>query len=221
MFRIRIDVVSGLNSDDVIEVCEPKAHVIVLHELPKGNPHYHLYVETEIKEQTLRQRIKRKFSNLKSTDYSIKKCDAERVNEYVQYMFNTKHGNKWELIDTNNFDTELLDSLKKAAKEVSDQFETIHKSKKSDRPTIYDIAQQISEELKKRFTNIKTMTTVETIPFPQLYEEALNIAIDICHKNRQPFEEHYLRRLVTTAVATSAKGKQGIIRKIMAKEFSL
>lgn len=221
MFRIRIDRILGLDSDSVIELCEPKTHVTVLHELPKGNPHYHLYVETDVKEQALRQRFKRKFTELKSTDYSIKKCDAARVNEYIQYLFNTKHGNKWELIDTNNFDIELLDNLKKAAKEISDHFETVHKSKKSDRPTVYDIATEISEELKKRFTSVKTMSTVETTPFPQLYEEALNIAIDICHKYKQPFEEHYLRRLVTTAVGVSAKGKQGIIRKIMAKEFSL
>jgi len=224
MFRLRIDIVNDLNGDQLLEVCRPDTHVLVRHELPTGNPHYHAYFkfDSDMKEPALRQRIKRKFEYLKPTDYSIKKCNPDRINEYVQYMFNTKHGNKWELIDTNNFDTQLLDSLKKAAQEISDDFAE-RNPKKSDKPTIYDLAMEIDKAFKAKYhisdNQLDQLGQQQPPEGPEEYEEYLAIAITTCRKYRQPFEEHYLRKLVTTALCERSSGRKTIIRKIMAKEF--
>lgn len=224
MYRIRVDIVNDLNSDDILEPCGPaKQAVIVRHELPHGNPHYHIFIHNDVKENTLRQRFKRKFSNLKSSDYSIKKCDEQRINEYVQYMFNTKHGNKWELIDTINFDDKLINTLMENAKKVSDDYEGT-KSKKLDKPTIYDLAKEIDKAFKQQYniTNnpVEQLGKRQAPEGPEEYEEYLRLAVTICHKYSQPFEEHYLRRLVTTAITLNKKGTEFIIRKIMLKEFS-
>lgn len=221
MFRLRIDRVDGVDSDKIMDICKPNSCVMVLHELPHGNPHYHAYIayDGEMKENTLRQRIKRGFDNLKRTDFSLKKCDADRVNEYVQYMFNTKHGNQWELIDVRNFDNQLIDDLKKAAKEISDQY-VKSVEKKSNKPTVWDLAAEIRERLTKLYEKtVSTLTYLEEPEYQKMYADVLSIAIDVCHKYKQPFEEHYLRRLVITALSQRAAGKQGIIRRIMEKEF--
>lgn len=222
MYRIRLDIINDLNADQLIQACQPTSHVIVRHELPHGNPHYHAYVVSDVKENTLRQRIKRLDLNLKSTDYSIKKCTPDRTNEYVQYMFNTKHGNKWELIDSHNFDDQLLHQLQIQAKAITDEF-THHKTSKSHKPTMYDLAM----EVRQRFTQIHNISNnpVENLGKHQApegyieYREHLELAIKVCRKYNQAFEENYLRRLVTTALCEGQTGRQTIISKIMNKEF--
>lgn len=215
MFRIRVDIVNDLNSDSLIEVCDSVAHVVMRHELPHGNPHYHMWVKTDTKENTLRQRFKRKFGFLKSSDYSIKKCDEERTNEYVQYMFNTKHGNKWELIDTHNFDLKLLDDLKEAAKKVSADYDAIPKSKTTSGPTIWDLAQEV--EIK--YNQVQS----SKINFQQLDSDKITIytdvAIEVMRKHRKAFDEFLLRKVITTAMSSTDKGKE-ILRYKMLKNFS-
>lgn len=212
MYRLRIDIVEGFSSEKLVELMpEATSYVVVKHELPKGNPHIHAYMEIDVKEPTLRQRIKRKFDNLKPSDFSIKKCDPNRVNEYVQYMFNTKHGNKSELLNTHNFDDKLLNDLIQAAKKISDDYAAT-KVKKSKGITIYELAIEINEIYKKSYL-------AEHSSIKQ-YRYYLEIAIKVCHKYRKAFEEHLLRRLVTTAITIDSKqGEFTIIRKIIEKEF--
>lgn len=223
MFRLRVDIPeTGLDSDDLIAVCEATEYVAVHHILPTGNPHYHLYVKTDLKENTLRLRIKRKFQFQKSSDYSLKTCNPQMVNEYVQYMFNTKHGNKYELIGFNNFDENLLNSLIANANQVSTEFETKTKNKRT-KPTVYELAMEVRD----RFKEIHHImdNPVESLGYALApegyaeYEEHLQIAIKVCRKYSQPFEEHYLRRLVTTAICEGPTGRSTIIGKIMNKEF--
>lgn len=219
MFRIRVDIVNDLNSDEILELCDSVAHVVVRHELPHGNPHYHIWTQTEVKEQTLRQRFVR--HGITKTDYSIKKCNPNRIDEYVQYMFNTKFGNKWELIDTRNFDLKHLDDLIKNAKEISDDFEERNKS--ADKPTIYSLAMEVRNVFKHNYHMLDN--PVENLGKRQApegydeYLEHLKIAISVCRKHKQAFEENYLRRLVSTAICEGASGRKTIMSKIMAKEF--
>lgn len=223
MYRIRLDIVNNLTSDALIHACETLSHVIVRHELPHGNPHFHAYVQSDLKENTLRQRIKRLDPNLKSTDYSIKKCTPDRINEYVQYMFNTKHGNKFELIDCHNYDNDTLNTCIENARQVSESFEESHK-KKCNKPTIYDLAMEIRQRYKQKYhiedNPLENLGHWESAPSgAQEYYEHLSIAISVCRKYNQPFEEHYLRRIVTTAICEGSTGRQTIISKIMQKEF--
>lgn len=221
MFRIRLDIVNDLNSDDLLEVCgNPITNVIVRHELPHGNPHYHAFIETDIKDNTLRQRFKRKFPYLKSTDFSIKKCDPARVDEYVQYMFNTKKGNKWELINVSNFEEARLKNLIEAAKKVAEEY-----ADSLTKPTIYQLAMEVRNRFTHKFGT--SNNPVEQLGkrrelLPEGYEEFKNhliIAIDVCRYYKQPYEEHFLRRITVTALGESYTGRQTIVNKIMNREF--
>jgi len=220
MFRLRIDIVSDLNTDNLIEVCRPDTYVIVRHELPTGNPHYHTYFkyDNEMKENTLRQRIKRRFEFLKPSDYSIKKCDEERTNEYVQYMFNTKHGNKWELIDTLNFDLKLLNTLKENAQKISTDYADTHKKSKG--PTMWDLAQEIEFEYSK-LTAI-TINDLGTQTMEEYHDNRENmiavyidLAIKVCRKHHKAFDEFMLRKLITTAQTSTNKGIDKLRTKML------
>lgn len=218
MFRIRIDIVNDLNSDQLIEVCESEAHVVVRHELPHGNPHFHAWIKTSVKENTIRQRLKRKFGFLKSSDYSIKKCDEERTNEYVQYMFNTKHGNKWELIDTYNFDNQLLDTLKENAQKVADDYaDAKSKPKTNTGPTIWELAMETEELFKQRYD--KTHCGNDTWAQDR-YEISTYTycAVQTLRKHKKAYCEFLVSKIITTAMTSNDKGMQRLCDK-MEKKF--
>lgn len=228
MYRLRIDIVNDLNSEQLLESCgKPDTHVIVRHELPHGNPHYHAYIKfnNDTKENTLRQRIKRKIPYLKPAEFSIKKCDELRINEYVQYMFNTKHGNKWELISTNNFDDKLLNDLIQNAKEISDDFTERHK--KNNTITIWDIAEEVEIEARKILINKQLnfgRGMSEEFPKESADEQYnitiyTDIAIQIMRKHRKAFDEFLLRKVISTAMSSNADGKE-ILRRKMIKNFA-
>jgi len=222
LYRIRIDKVNDLNSDDILEVCDSEGHVIVFHELPRGNPHYHMYLDTQINDKALRQRFKRKF-NLKASDYSVKKCDETRVNEYVQYMFNTKHGNRWELIATNNFDDKLLNDLIQAAKEVSDDFDATKKFKPKG-PTIWDIAQEVDQIVNGQLTVNDLGSTELNERINRYSDESEEISvyteatIKTLRKHRKAFDEFLIRKVISTAMSSTTRGKE-ILRRKMVKNF--
>lgn len=221
MFRIRLDIINDLNADKLIEVCQTTSHVIVRHELPTGNPHYHAYIATELKENTLRQRIKRLDNTLKSTDYSIKKCNPELINEYVQYMFNTKHGNKWELIDSHNFDNNLIDTLIENAKKISEDYVTT--KSKSSRITIWDMAQEVDQLIQDK---LHSYGRGRRDDFPEdatnqdiQIEEYTEMAIFVLRKHKKPHDEYLLRKLITTTISSYDFGKN-ILKQKMIKNFS-
>lgn len=225
MFRIRIDIVNDLNSDDIIEIVDSEAHVVVRHELPNGNPHYHAWIKTSLKENTIRLRLKRKFTQLKSSDYSIKKCDEGRVNEYVQYMFNTKHGNKWELIDTHNFDNQLLDDLKENAKKISTDFAESQTKSKSKGPTIWDIAQEVETIVKPQIEQTSFgYGRAEDFQLDSATEHKnitiyTDTAIHVLRKHKKAFDEFLLRKVISTAMSSDEFGKDKL-RKKMIRNFA-
>jgi len=210
-YRFRIDALDNLNLDDLVQMSGSAQHVIVKHELPHGNPHYHMYLKTNIKQANFRKKLKALLPNIQKSDYSLKTCDESRINEFVQYMFNTKHNNKWELYDSFNFDNTVLNDCIQAAKSVSADF-IKSVSNKQKGPTIYDLAVEINEAYKTGF--------LQEHNNKEQYRIFLELAIKICHKHRKAFEENMLRRLVSTAITlTSHQGRHTIVRKIMDKEF--
>lgn len=225
MFRIRIDIKNDLNSDQLLEVCDSKSHVVVRHELPHGNPHFHLFVDNGLKENTFRQRLKRKFPFLESSDYSIKTCDPNRINEYVQYMFNTKHGNKWELIDVHNFDDNELHRLQIQAKDVTDEFASNKKNKSNSRLTIWDIAQEVASIIDEDIRQIHlgnqpiyffTQKYVDDQEYKiRIYTE---VAIQTMRKHKKAFDEFLLRKVISTAMSSQPDGVKLLVLK-MHKNF--
>lgn len=225
MYRFRFDHEKGLNVNAVNEVTSATTSVLVHHVLPHGNPHYHAYIETELKENTLRQRIKR--LGLTASDFSLKKCDPNRKDEYIQYLFNQKHDNIPTLISTLNYDSEHLHKLQIQAQSIASEYANRQNSERNSKPTVYELAKEIHQKfsLKYRIAEnyleaIQITNNVEHIPTGKYaYEEFLRIAIKTCHKYNQAFEENYLRRLVTTSMSLYREGQETIINKIMDKEF--
>lgn len=216
MFRIRLDEKNGLDVPQYIDTMGATTYVLVHHVLPHGNPHYHAYLELDIKENTLRQRIKR--LGYISSDFSIKKCHSERRDEYIQYLFNQKHNNVATLIKSHNFDDQLLHQLQVQAESIAREYEDSKTTKRTSRPTIYDLAEEVSQRLNQAIP----MYNRNRHEFREIYRKALIIGIEVCKKHRQPFEEHYLRRLTVTAIAINDSNKSiGIVDKIMSKEFPL
>lgn len=230
-YRIRFDELSAGNTVSVLQdvLQEYVTMVAVRHELPHGNPHYHVYVDLSIKENTLRQRFKRKLPDMKASFYSIKKCDDDRVNEYIQYMFNTKHGNQWELVVTHNFDPELITTLQKAAKEISDDYESANKSKTNKGPTIWDIAQElervITPELELKgllYVSVGYGRADDFYQDSEREKQQINIytdnAIKLLRHYKKPFDEFLLRKVISTAMSSHETGVS-IMRRKMQRNF--
>lgn len=70
------------------------SYLIVHHEGGSERPHFHLWMQTEFAEQTIRKLPKHLNLTNGNSDFSIQKCDPTRRDEYLQYMFNLKNGNK-------------------------------------------------------------------------------------------------------------------------------
>lgn len=226
MFRLRLDQDPSLDNNSITKVVEtllePFTELIVVHHvLPHGNPHIHAYAKTDLKEQCLRQRIKR--YGFSASNFSLKKCDETRKDEYIQYLFNKKHGNISTILTTFNIDSQYLDKLQIQAQEYYDEYTNNKTAKRISRPTVSDYANEIHERIKEKYIRETVNDLQKTYPAaPEgffLYKEYLELAIQVCNKYNQPFEEHYLRRLVSTAMCKTDFGKKTIIAKIMNKEF--
>lgn len=201
--RLRID---ADDDDNVIQFLKPYyAYVLVHHVLPHGNPHYHAYVDDKmsLSIDAFRARVKRYFKTQKSSDYSVKKCDDDKVNEYVQYLFNTKHGNTSRLVTTVNFDDELLVSLQKSAQDVSDDYEqrTRTREKLNKGPTIFQLGVELKDMLDS--THVNDDITISD------YSRG---AIAICHKHHKSTEPNMLIKIVSTAM--SFKQPDRLVKKV-------
>lgn len=198
-FRVRID---GQDDLKVIQYSEPYvSSVIVHHILPHGNPHYHLYIEDamSLSIDAFRQRVKRYFKPEHRSDYSVKVCDEDKEHEYIQYLFNTKHGNTARLV-FHKYDSNLLTSLKEAAQDVTRDFEARAEKRKQKGPTIYDIAEEVRD--------IVSQTHEDDLSI-QGYTQ---ICIDVLHKHRKPCEPNMLIKLVSTA--RSFRQKDFLVKKV-------
>lgn len=226
MFRIRLDIVNDLNSDSLLQACgatSDNSYVIVRHELPHGNPHYHAYLQMEIQENTLRQRFKRKLKDLKPSDYSIKRCEPTRADEYVQYMFNQKKGNKWELIDSQNYDDVKLKDLQAAARLISDEYSSNKISKRSNGPTMWDMAEEIKQNIDDRMHSygdgLRAQYPEDGIQQDNQISDYTEAAIFVLRKHRKAHDEYLIRKLISTALSSTEWGKK-VFKQKMIKNFS-
>lgn len=206
-FRVRVD--GERNDEHVTEFLKTySSYVLVAHMLPHGNPHYHAYVDAPMvmSDNAMRQRVKRYFKVEKSSDYSVKKCDEDKVNEYVQYLFNTKHGNKYELIIAHNFDNTLLHQLEKDAQAVSNDYEERAK-------------QRIAESKQSRLTIFQLGLEVHDVWVNLHKEEVLihelsDIAQDVCYKHNQSPEPNKLIKIISVSLSRTQSGRQVLTSKV-------
>ena len=162
LIRGRIDAVKGVTDDGLLAwlTNSGKDIILVHHILPQmeglkwdtqepypdtTNPHYHFYLDTTYKSvQALAYQIKKKFTMLNKTDWSLKPCDPERREEYWQYLFNNKHGNTWRLVSTYT----PMEVFIERANHVTQSFEERRKERLKTK-TGYDISMELAEWIRQ------------------------------------------------------------------------
>lgn len=208
LFRVRVDV-EGVEPgvcprSQLIEEWAKKANacVCVHHVLPNGrNPHYHLFVDAEYKSaQSLRYAVDKLFS-VSGSDRSITPCDPERIDEYVQYLFNRKKGNS----PTLRYSTMDTTEHQRKALEVKESFDSEAK-----KPAI--TAWQLAQETHQLATERIEEERVSHDYINQIYLES---AVEIHQKHHKAFCEFSLMRVVQTALAETHMGRRAIVQRLL------
>lgn len=205
MFRVRIDRDKTMSVNDWCEKAVDFAKLFtskyfVMYHLLVDNPHIHMYVDAPMymSDPAFRQRVKRFFNIQNSTDYSIKKCDPDRINEYISYMFNTKHGNCPQLLD-HNLDSTFVSQCEESAKMVSEEYEnSTRKREKVKGPTMYQLGMELYDMIHE-------------------YEEPTirqytHCAISILHKHHKTSEPNMLIKVISTAMSRHQPDR--LVRKV-------
>lgn len=206
--RVRVDAIEDVDDTKVVSFCDQyTSYVIVSHILPHGNPHYHMYIDAPMvmSLDTIRMRVKRYFKTQKPSDYSVKKCDDEKVNEYVQYLFNTKHGNQYKLIKSSNFSDDLLAECIRMASEITTDFEQRQQKRKSNvdkGPTMFQMGIELVDVLK---TTHKQNEDISISDYTKC-------AIQVCHKYNKSCHPNVLINIVSTAM--SLTDPERLVRKV-------
>lgn len=204
MFRLRID---GVNDELAKKFMESyKSHVLVHHVLPHGNPHYHAYVDASNKIigiDAFRARVKRHFLPQDRTEYSVKKCDSDKVNEYVQYLFNTKHGNESRTVSVSNFDNDVLLACQQSAKDVSMDYEKRTRERKESKgPTIYQLGEELGDIIEQNHIEEPTV------------REYTTHAIAVCRKHQRPCDRNMLVKIVSVAMSRNESGRDMLVKSV-------
>jgi len=172
------------------------------------NPHFHFYIKSKFNSvEAAKYNLKKFFKRLTKSDWSLRPCDADRVDEYLQYFFNTKHGNRPTLI----YSFKDLSEHQARANEIAAAFtEVITDRKKKEEKTFYDIAMELADNMRSQgiSTNEYILMTHE--------------AIKIHRKYRKGFNLFALERTMTTAMGINEPEQVAFtMQRIMSTKFSL
>lgn len=213
--RLRVDEITldmGQRFLEMIKRHLPTDYVVVRHVLPGGkNPHFHAYVNCPMMMSASGMRYYMDKLGVKGSDRSVKECDEERVDEYIQYMFNRKHGNTWMLVES-TIDTT---THQQAAEQVADEFEERQRAKSSRKktePTTWDLAEEVRMKL--------SVDNREPLSEAQLYEWATDYAIDACRKARKTYTDFSIQRIVQTAVTANKESRHLFTQRVVARMIS-
>jgi len=95
-YRLRLDKVAAFSMVDLDRYLTKyaTAYLLVRHEPKKDNVHYHAWISTPNADSTIRLMLTKHMPYLKGNGgHSVQACDSTRRSEYLQYLFNRKHGN--------------------------------------------------------------------------------------------------------------------------------
>ena len=184
-YRSRIDAIEGLTDEKMIEFFKHKSitrFLIVHHTTTTENPHYHTYCETHITIGNFSNKIKKDLK-VSGTDYSNKKCDDDRKNEYLSYLFNTKKGNVPRIVLYDGFSPIDIAIYQENAATVAKEFkEKLTQSKKAQ----IDIAMIVGER-----TNSSDVTVI------------YDLVIDVLKQNRMMARPNHVKDIIATVMAYS------------------
>lgn len=206
LFRIRADELDEETSAKLIKMVAAKEHVLVKHVLPHGNPHFHLYLNDPCQMSCPAMRYTLdKVIKCKGPQRSVKECEKERAAEYLQYLFNTKHGNVATIISTT---LDVAEYQSKAAV-VSQEFADTVKSRKAKDVTSW----QMSEEVRQLYlAHGEEIRSEEDI-----YRVHIIYAIQVCRKYKKTFTDFSIQRIVQTAVCSDSKNQEIFVRNVIAR----
>jgi len=208
LFRLRVDEVNPNVQEQLTKLLSGHEHVLVKHVLPNGNPHFHAYAELDYNSrQALRYHIDTKCKT-KASDRSITECDTARKDEYIQYLFNTKHGNKWHLVSS------TIDTKEHQAKAalVAEEFEATRppKEKKQQGPTMWDMAMETHQLY--QLTHVRMLAP----DFPSdVHREYARCAIQVCRKYKKGFCDYTLQKIVQTAMAEHEPYRELVVNAVV------
>jgi len=95
-YRLRLDKVPTFCMVDLDRYLTKYAteYLLVRHEPKKDNVHYHAWIRTTFADSTIRLMLTKHMPYLKGNKgHSVQACDPIRRDEFLQYLFNRKHGN--------------------------------------------------------------------------------------------------------------------------------
>lgn len=200
-FRLRVDEKNEETGGKMLDMIRKYPHVLVRHELPHGNPHFHAYVDAhDIKSCPAYRYVIDQVLGVKGTERSVKKCDDDKMNEYVQYLFNEKHGNKWTLM-SHTFD---VDIHVQKAKAVAEAFADRQDKRKI--ITEWDMAMELRSRVENQTNELNKSHVIE-------------IAIEIRYKYSKMFNDHTLTKMIQTAIADLPQWKQYVIFRTFSRVF--
>lgn len=209
--RIRIDKLDETTEAKLTDfVTKSKSHCLVYHYV-NDNPHYHFYLDDDrfMSCQSLRYHIDKIVGVTKGHQRSVKECQADRIDEYLQYLFNEKHGNKWRLVSS-NIDVEQHQA--KAAAVAEDFTKTVlSKGSKRKEVTTWDI----SEEVKNLYLADGNKPESEY----DIYKLHIDYAIDVCRKYHKTYTDFSIQRIVQTAITANRCNRDQFTRNILDKIF--
>lgn len=174
-----------------------KAHVLVHHVLPHGNPHHHFYIDLPLVNSVASYvyHWKKLISDkgLTKSDWSIKQCTDDRKPEYISYLFNTKHGNVATLISH----TEPVEEARANAASISLAFEERKETRDKKAPTKQVTSWDMAEELR---------TWIDANIEDHEYQlGVIRECIAIHRRHRKTFCAFSLERVIHTALGGSKK----------------
>jgi hypothetical protein len=126
--------------------------------------------------------------DVSGTDYSNKKCDTDRKDEYLSYLFNTKKGNVSRLVSSKDFTESQIEVAKASAESIATAYEA--RKKKFGPITQFGIVVKAIERLKSNSMLFNPST---------IYDEVVQISKD----HGKVIRYGQLRDMISTALAFS------------------
>jgi len=185
-FRVRVDETGEVNRETLTQWVPKKCHkYVIMHHMVNENSHFHLYMDSHETAscQSLRYKLKSYFK-LMPVEFSVGECDEARMDEYLSYLYNTKHGNVATLVATNLPDYQM-DTARNAASAISEQYA---KSAKKKVKSLYDIALEVRSAADEDEDRSDTRAVVHH-------------AIRLLHKYLKCHDSYLVKRVVETVLS--------------------
>lgn len=196
---------------------EQVSEKLIIYEHEASRKHIHgLVLKCKISTDTMKNWIK-KCLNVKTypkSDWSFKTADDE-YSKYITYMSKGKLQPSYY----KDFEVGYIEQCRTSWINFAQQ----KKEDKTDKPKVWELAMEIQSVFASRYKPElyeAIQQQYETMPEGfMMYKEYLEIAVDVCNKYKQGYEEHYLKRLVSTAMGQHASGRRELVNKILAREY--